>query len=143
MSVEADLRFPLGGDVDPGGGGCQHTILPNFTINCMKLRRFWAPRSATGLHVYLTILILKTRLFPSLYCVNITIRSQLFVVSVFKETKVAASGGPGIPRAVADPGFPRRGHQPQSFEKKNLLFDKIFEENCIKMKEIGPREARP
>ena len=39
--------------------------------------------------------------------------------------------------SLADPGFPRRG--------KNLLFGKVFAENWMKIKEIGPRggEARP
>ena len=36
-------------------------------------------------------------------------------------------------QSVADPGFPRLNLS------KNLLFSKIFTENCIKMKEIGPR----
>ena len=36
-------------------------------------------------------------------------------------------------QSVADPGFPRLNLS------KNLLFGKIFTENCIKIKEIGPR----
>ena len=40
--------------------------------------------------------------------------------------------------SVADTGLPRWGYQPLSLGK-NLLFDKIFSANCIKMKEIGPR----
>ena len=36
---------------------------------------------------------------------------------------------------VADPGFPRRG--------QNLLFDKVFVENCMKMKEIGTSVPLP
>ena len=48
-----DPGFPVEGDANPPGG-CQHTILPNFPKNCMKLRKFWsvggAPlRSATPL----------------------------------------------------------------------------------------------
>ena len=44
--------------------------------------------------------------------------------------------------SVADPGFPRQGGgggspTPQ-FGVKNLSFSKIFAENCMKMKEIGP-----
>ena len=34
---------------DPGfprGGGCQHTILPNFPKNCMKLKEFGPPGGA-------------------------------------------------------------------------------------------------
>ena len=32
-----DPGFPRGGGANPGeGGGCQHTILPNFLKNCMK-----------------------------------------------------------------------------------------------------------
>ena len=37
----ADPGFPVGGGVNPPGGH-QHTILPNFPKNCMKLRNFWA-----------------------------------------------------------------------------------------------------
>ena len=44
-----------------------------------------------------------------------------------------------VPIPVADSGFPGRGHQP--LRLKNLLFDKIFAENCMKMKEIGPSEG--
>ena len=41
--------------------------------------------------------------------------------------------------SVADPGFPRRGRVPTpGFWGKVLLFGKIFAENCMKMKEIGP-----
>ena len=40
---------------------------------------------------------------------------------------------------VADPGFSRgEGANPKS-GCKNLLFGQIFPENCMKMKEIGPR----
>ena len=40
--------------------------------------------------------------------------------------------------AVTDPGFPIRGCQPPSLGQQNLFFGKIFAENCMKMKEIGP-----
>ena len=36
----ADPGFPVGGGANPLGGR-QHTILPNFPKNCMKLRKFW------------------------------------------------------------------------------------------------------
>ena len=36
----ADPGFPLGGGTSPRGGGAQHTILPNFPKNCMKLKEF-------------------------------------------------------------------------------------------------------
>ena len=35
---------------------------------------------------------------------------------------------------VADPGFPGGGCQPQSWGQENLLFHKVFAENCMKMK---------
>ena len=38
---------------------------------------------------------------------------------------------------VADPGFPRRGRQPQKRYNK-LLFGKIFVKNSMKVLEIGP-----
>ena len=41
--------------------------------------------------------------------------------------------------AVADPGFPRWGGGNPWVWTENLLFGKIFAENCMKMKEIGPR----
>ena len=40
---------------------------------------------------------------------------------------------------VVDPGFPRRGGATPWVWGKNLLFDKIFAENCMEMAEIGPR----
>ena len=44
--------------------------------------------------------------------------------------------------AVADPGFPRRegveAPTPE-FWPQNLLFDKVFTENCMNMKHIGRR----
>ena len=39
------------------------------------------------------------------------------------------------PQAMVDPGFSR-------WDCTNLLFGETFVENCIKMKEIGPREGR-
>ena len=38
---------------------------------------------------------------------------------------------------VADPGFSRRGRQPQRRRSTSLLFGKMFPKNCMKMKEIG------
>ena len=56
-----------------------------------------------------------------------------------------------VPSAVADPGFPRGGNNGRSrisrgnanhwIYGKNLLFGKIFAENCMKMKEIGRRRG--
>ena len=41
MLAVADPGFPQGGGANPGGrGGCQHTILPKFPKNCMKLKEF-------------------------------------------------------------------------------------------------------
>ena len=57
-SSVADPGFSQGGANSPGGGGCQHTILPKFPENCMKLKEFGCPggggapcappKSATG-----------------------------------------------------------------------------------------------
>ena len=41
--------------------------------------------------------------------------------------------------AVADPGFPSRAAEGDV----NLSFGKCFAENCIEVKEIGPRKSRP
>ena len=38
----ADPGFPRGGGAN-SPGGCQHTILPNFPKNCMKLKEFGPP----------------------------------------------------------------------------------------------------
>ena len=37
-----DLGFPVGGGANPPGEGRQHTNLPDFPKNCMKLRNFWS-----------------------------------------------------------------------------------------------------
>ena len=46
---------------------------------------------------------------------------------------------------VADPEDSQMRRSSKSWAKvKNLLFGKIFAENCMKMKEMGPRgDARP
>ena len=38
--VGADTRFSVGGGANPWGR--QHTSLPDFPKNCMKLRKFWS-----------------------------------------------------------------------------------------------------
>ena len=39
----AELGFLVGGGANPpGGGGRQHTNLPDVPKNCMKLRKFWS-----------------------------------------------------------------------------------------------------
>ena len=43
---------------------------------------------------------------------------------------------------VAGPEFPRPGGQPWVWDK-NLLFNNIFPENCMKMKENATREGHP
>ena len=46
----ADPGFPRGGGANsPGGGGRQHTILPKFPKNCMKLKEFGPPGGARPL----------------------------------------------------------------------------------------------
>ena len=48
-------------------------------------------------------------------------------------------------KSLADPRFPRRGGGAGGANScdwgKNLLFGKVFAENCMKMKEIGPGRA--
>ena len=51
INLTADSGFLVGGGADPLGG-CQHTILSNFPKNCMKLRKFWAPKSAKSATAY-------------------------------------------------------------------------------------------
>ena len=59
MTAVADPGFPRGAGVNFPGGR-QHTILPNFPKNCMKLKEFGPRgasltpllRSATGLIAY-------------------------------------------------------------------------------------------
>ena len=43
-----DPGFPVGGDANPSGGRRQHTILPDFPKNCMKLRKFWLGGTRRG-----------------------------------------------------------------------------------------------
>ena len=38
----ADPGFPKAGGANPPGDGRQHTNLPDFPKNCMKLRKFWS-----------------------------------------------------------------------------------------------------
>ena len=45
MLAVADPGFPRGGGAN-SPGGCQHTILPNFPKNCMKLKEFGPPGGA-------------------------------------------------------------------------------------------------
>ena len=53
----ADTGFPVGGGTNPWGGGRQHTNLPDFPKNCMKLRKFWSPlESATVINVRVKML---------------------------------------------------------------------------------------
>ena len=40
----ADPGFAVGGSPNPPGEGRQHTNLPDFPKNCMKLRKFWSVR---------------------------------------------------------------------------------------------------
>ena len=40
---------------------------------------------------------------------------------------------------VADPGFPRRGGANPQGRDANVLFGQKIPENCMKMKEFGPR----
>ena len=49
--------------------------------------------------------------------------------------------GKNCNRTVGDPGFPTGGASP-IVRGANLLFGKIYAENCVKMKEIGSTEAR-
>ena len=45
--------------------------------------------------------------------------------------------------AVAVPGFPKWGSIYRRGECASLLFGKLFDENCLKMKEIGPGAPVP
>ena len=46
MCSVADPGFPRGGGANSPGGGRQHTILPKFPKNCMKLKEFGPPGGA-------------------------------------------------------------------------------------------------
>ena len=45
-----DPGFPRGGGAN-SPGGCQHTILPNFPKNCMKLKEF-GPRGGARIQKF-------------------------------------------------------------------------------------------
>ena len=47
----------------------------------------------------------------------------------------------GTNDSVADPGFPRGGGANPQGWGTNLLFGQKFPENCMKMKEFGPRRG--
>ena len=42
---------------------------------------------------------------------------------------------------VVDRGFPWRERQPLSLGQKSNIYSKIYVENCMKMKEIGPEKG--
>ena len=44
----ADPGFPVGGGANSPRRGCQHTNLPDFSKNCMKLRKFLSGGDATA-----------------------------------------------------------------------------------------------
>ena len=44
--------------------------------------------------------------------------------------------------AVVDPEFPRGGGANPQNGGANLLIGQIFSQNCMKMKEFGPRRGR-
>ena len=46
LSAVADPGFPRGWGRQSSRGGHQHTILPNFPQNCMKLKEFGSPGGA-------------------------------------------------------------------------------------------------
>ena len=48
----ADPGFPKGGGTNSPGEGRQHTMLPNFPKNCMKLKEF-GPRGVCIPHAHL------------------------------------------------------------------------------------------
>ena len=49
MKFRADPGFPIGVGANPSvEGGRQHTILPNFPKNCMKLKKFWSIGGRAG-----------------------------------------------------------------------------------------------
>ena len=43
----ADPGFPVGGGANPPGGAPRYDFAKFCKKNCMKLRKFWAPKSAT------------------------------------------------------------------------------------------------
>ena len=76
--------------------------------------------------------------FPTNITLNIILNPVHFSphkINIIKESNLTN-------KAVADPGFPRRvgGCQPLD-SGQNLLFGKIFAENCMEIKEIGPGEG--
>ena len=48
MKPGVDLGFPVGGGANLPGRGHQHTNLPDFPKNYMKLRKFWSVGGAPG-----------------------------------------------------------------------------------------------
>ena len=69
LAPVADPGFPRGGDANSPGGR-QHTILPNFPKNCMKLKEFGPPGGAPSL---------MPRLDPSLPSLPYTLASLSYM----------------------------------------------------------------
>ena len=73
-----DPGFPQGGGANspPGGGWCQHMILPNFLKNCMKLKEFGLGGGAVPRDPLRSTLCSLT--LPDIYyCCDIPLESQL------------------------------------------------------------------
>ena len=60
----------------------------------------------------------------------------------FTEACVKVEGHQKIATSVADPGFPRGGGANPEGGGANLIFGQKFPENCMKMKEFGPRGGK-
>ena len=77
VDTGADPGFPVAGGANRPEGGGQHTKLPNFPKNCMKLRKFLAggggggggappaaPKSANGSYIFIwDTIVLSTKYF--------------------------------------------------------------------------------
>ena len=108
-------------------GGRQHTNLPDFPKNCMKLRKFWSIGgrtlgepplgSATDYGPFRPIGSVTDQYFISF---NLLICCQ----------QLQVSGGSRI--------SPRRGRQLPGGGGANIRFCQIFLKNCMKLKEFGP-----
>ena len=82
MSV-ADPGFPQGGGANSPGGR-QHTILPYFPKNCMKLKEFW-PRGG-GTHPSRPPLDPPLRVDPLHFFANLSSRAQHVLCQDMKMT---------------------------------------------------------
>ena len=76
LNSVADLGFPRGGGANSPGGR-QHTILPKFSKNCMKLKEFGPRGGGARPKFYYVDPPLLMSPGPVVYCANVS-RTRIY-----------------------------------------------------------------